>query len=337
MGGKKIIIISLLVVALLVMVAAVVVLVRGFSGFSGAAQDLLVERERLNRLYAQNPFPSKENIAIENEQSRTVEAWVSQLQEQLSAGRIDVPQLTPSGFIGEFAAVRNRLIAKARSVQPRMTLPAGFDMGFARYATGSLPATTHVPRLALQIRIIETLVETVIESGVQELVRIQRQEFDERQETADVADSDSVDTGSVRRRRPGAPPVRTPGTVSPTRTPSAEAPPKDSQGYPDRPDLFSREQFTMEVSTTELGLLNLLNRLASIPLVVSVSRVEFARDVSQVISPPATADRDYANLHEYPVRLERRVSGPDLERPVRVTLDLDVFIFGSDRVVQDGQ
>lgn len=336
MGAKKIIIISLLVAALLVMVAAVLVLVRGFSSFSGAAHELQTERERLNRLYAQQPFPSKENIAVEKEQREQVASWVDLLLDQLNAGQIEVPSLTPSGFIGEFAAVRNRLVTRGRGVQPRLTLPAGFDMGFTRYATGALPATTHVPRLARQIRIIEKLLETVIDSGIHELISIQREMFDEGLEPAAAVEVEQIDTGR-RRMPPGRPPQRSARPTATTGRPEQEVVRRDIQGYPDRPDLFSREQFTIEVRTTEIGLLNLLNGLTSMPLFVSVRRLEFAREAGQVSSPPATAEREYANLHEYPVRLERRVSGPDLERPMRVALDLDVFIFASDGVVQDGR
>lgn len=324
MGKKKAILIGGLVVALVVLVILpAMLLVRGFSSFSGAAHDLQKERDALNRLYSQDPFPSEENIAAEREQRAEVEAWFEKLREQIAEGQVVVPQLTPSGFIGEFGAVRNRLADKVRSSNSRLRFPPAFALGFARYAEGTLPAPENVPRLTLQIKIIEKLINALIESNVQKLMVVIREEFEDKA-VAQAVSAVQVQETTGRSRRPGAPRRRSSSAAAPEEEQETGQP--QMQGYPDRPELYRKESFRIELRTTEVGLLELLNRLAAMPLFVSVSQVEINRDTAQVAEPPATAGQGVTKLQDFPIRRERLVSGPEIEKPMRVVLAIDVFI-----------
>lgn len=323
---KRILVAGGIAVLFVVVVVPAVLLYKGVNKFSAARQDLNLSVQGLRSLYNQEPFPSGENAEKERRNVRAVEQWHARLLDAVSKGQILEEASTPTGFITHFGHVRNELIRLAGQRDRQMVGP-DFAFGFERYADGSLPTPPDVGRLMQQLRMIEQIALVLIDSGVKQIERIRRDEF----ETDPGGGGEETGMDPSARRRPAA-----------SRRPSARTQER-SEGAPsaerkEQIDPYDKQHFTVLFKATESSLLELLNRLAGHRMFVVVTGMEFRKAEPDLRMPqPDTPGADDAlgdpppaakPKEDFHPRQMRRVSGPEFETPMAVTIDLDVYTFG---------
>lgn len=305
---------------LLFVVAGVVVgalvLLAAFLLFGGiarlkATQNKLEDAElELRRYYAKDPFPSTQNVASVQANVRTLDEWQGKLMEKLMAGQV-LPDNTrsPSAFISLLEQQRLALLAlggKGESVEE--TFAFGFDRYFA--ADGVRPVPADVPRLTQQLLIISDVCKVLFGANIIKLKRIERDRFE--------------------------------GGVASGRTKGPRADP--DVGILKEGDLFTPLNFQFQFETREAALLDALNRLTRHSMFVVISNMEARRTVPDVIIPEEEeageeGDEDEGGEDsagqpgvagaalEALSRIERTVSGSEMEQPLNVTLELAVYRF----------
>lgn len=99
-------------------------------------------------------------------------------------------------------------------------------------------------------------------------------------------------------------------------------------------DLLAKLHFIFEFKAKESSVLNILDRLAAHKMFVVVSSLQFEKMGMDVKKHKKPIDRDREKLteeargpEEIPSRLERLLSGPALEKPMNVTIEMDVYRF----------
>lgn len=341
----KKILISVGVVVILVLVGfAGFLLYRGYREFSMASVKLGQFTSQRRSYYDKEPFPSAENLQREKENVDVLNGWVDRLLESLRRGQVEPQRVTPSGFRKVFNDTQQALLARARS--NGIEVGEGFAFGFDHYATGELPVPTDVPRLTQQLAIIEEICKIFFEEGVGEIVFIERDEFEGGPTDVGAPGSPS---SSSRRTRPGVRRPSRPGG-SPSQTARSDA------GILKEGALFSQLHFQFGLESKEAPLLAALNRLAAHDMFVVIGSVSFektADDVRAAVTEKAepkvgrpvaraglldvlngvesgegaASAQPEAVPRPFVSRHERVVSGPELEQPMRVNLELDVYRF----------
>jgi len=305
---------GLLVVVVLVGVPGWL-LYRGIARFSTADQDLGRSLDILRSLYARDPFPSRENILLERDNADLLNDWVTKLHATLREGQIRETPITPAKFSTTYTRLRNALKGEAAK---RGIVIKDDTLGFERYALGKLPPPRTAPRLEQQVKIVTRLCLILMEARVKEISLVSRE---------DVEDAAAPAGG----------------------------------GADEPPALFEKRHFTLAFKAKERAVLRTLNRLADDRMFVVVTRIALEKQGSGVRMParederqeekrtpratglerlrsmgmqprgrPGAASPEGPEAPEedgLPSKQERMVSGPDLEIPMDVTLDLDVYIF----------
>lgn len=320
MNLKRKILLTVGITALVVVVGVpAALLFRGISQFSDAAQSLAMSVRELRSLHDKNPFPSRENVKLEHANVATQEHWFKVVIAALREGQVDRQASTPSRFMTQFNEVRNRLFALAGD-----RVPENFNLGFGRYAEGMLPTPDHVSRLTQQLKIIEQLVTLLLDSKVKSIVSISREEFD--------ADAESGREGPGVRRGRRRPLPRRGGASRPQS--GANKAPAQSKSV----DLYSKWHFSVELQAKENAVHDILNRLVEHRMFIVVTGVELKKQESGVRMPETggiaetaaePAAEPAANGHDdrSETRQERMVSGPALDVPLAVRMELDVYTF----------
>lgn len=314
---RRIFVFAIAGIALAALAAVGYLLFRGVREFAGTENELRQSVELLKSYYRMNPFPSDENIDHERRNVDVLRDNLVRLLESLREGQLEEVQRSPSAFMAMLGETRNRLLRAASAAGT--VLPQEFAFGFDRYfeSSAALPAPEDVPTLTRQLLSIEALCKTLFESGVAEVAVLERQHV----EGVRAGSPAGVPGGRRARPRTGADVPVTGGVIAGVDL--------------DEEDLYSRLRFRFVVRAREAAVLDVLNRLAADPLFVVVNRVEFSktqadiRTVSARAATPAERQRE-----EVPSRAKRIVSGKELERPMRVTLELDVYRFRMESVAE---
>lgn len=325
MKKKNLVVITLMSVLTLVFAVSCFLLVRGISRFSKEEKILDRSVRSLRNYYARNPFPSADNVKRLQANSNALREWMAALAGALREGQIEPIQKTPAQFLRLFSQTRDDLQTLAQ--QTGTELGEDFDMGFERYsASGSLPAPADVPRLAQELVITEQILQAVFEGGATSVTSLRREEFES---SAAATDARTARTRSSRRGR---------GVRTVTRTASAAgarawkiAP---DAGVLQEGDLYARLRFGVTFEVREDALLKIMNRLAAHDMFAVVSLLEIEKTAGEV-NPPASAATDAAagaalmagGAPEHPPRSQRLMSGPMLEQPMQVTMEIDVYRF----------
>jgi len=325
--------VALFVLVVIVLVPAIL-LFNGISAFSAANQSLNRSVQELRSLYNKDPFPSRDNIKLEKKNVLAMGQWFDRLVTALQEGQITEEPSTPTGFITHYGHVRNNLMKLARQRDKKM-VSDDFAFGFARYSEGSLPVPVDVARLMQQLQIIEQVSIVLVESGVKQITGITREEF----EAAAVGEAGDSTTSEPRteRRRPSSSrrsPARTP--ERPVNNPAAAVNQRSTT------ELSYKQHFTVEVRAMESTSIELLDRLASHKMFIVVTAVTFRKRGNSLRMPKAEKDETEIQSPDEPVnakpvtdnkdqpRQKRKVSGPDFEIAMSVTIDFDVYTFESD-------
>jgi hypothetical protein len=280
--------------------------------FGSAEQSQKSAMERLKALYGQKPFPAESNIQIEQANIASVEGWRKDLLKRLSAGGVVKVHKTPGTFKTYLSDVRKQLVQL--TIRSGVAIPEGFAFGFATYANSELlpDSKDDLPsRLAEQLAIIEYICKILIDEKIYELNAVQRDELE------------------AARVVPSGPPPKKSG--KPGGAPAASA------GV-DSTNQYRKLHFVVEFKAKERAVVGVLNRLAKDPMFMVATGLELERTgVDTVgVAPVAEGAKDpnaaapEAEQAAPPVREETFVSGPELDAPVRVRLDVDVYRFNEE-------
>lgn len=309
MKKKKIILLAAAGVAVVLMLAAGFLLYRGVVKLNNVQTELSRADSELDRLYGRDPFPSEANVKIERASVDLLNTWKRKLTNELTKGQV-VPdrEKSPSAFISTLTEKVSKLTDQAKRLHPD-TVADNFAFGFDRYFTadGARPEPPHVPRLTQQLLIVEGLTKVLLEEKIDKIVAIKREEFE-----------------ATDRR--GGTDLSNVGVIGET-------------------NLFAKLHFTFDVMSRETTLLDVMNRFAKhdqFVVITSVQMNKSAPDVkNRAMELSASLDEDEEDTMFAAItpkgglgaatnmmtRAERLVSGLDLEKPMSVSLDVDVYWF----------
>lgn len=295
-------------VAVVLIVGSALLLVSSVRQTAKTQRQLSSKRSELDRIYKREPFPSKENVQRELDNTTVLREWYGKLVNEAGKGQLEPEERSPSTFMSLLGQTQRTLIAESKG---EGRLPENFAFGFDTYfgASSRLPDPKHVPRLTQQLKIVESLCRLLFAENVTSIKAIRRDQFEAPVE------------GEVRE-----PPAKG----------KKEAPaPAETDGIPEGA-LYGKLHFSIDFEVRESSLLAILNQLARHDLFMVVTRVEVAKqqdDVPKAVrpeAPPVAAPTVTGTPPPAPEplrRQERLICGVAVESPMLVTLDLDVYQF----------
>lgn len=272
-------------------------------------QELNGAKARLDELYQRATFPTAANIAREYQKMADLTDEYNELNGLLTEDQVLPGEMEGAAFMTFFENTLHRI--RDRLQTGRVTFPEKYTFGFEKYAGGLLPVSRDIPRLVQQLKIIERICQILPDAAVNELLTFTRDEF----ETA--VDKDRPQSGRGRALSPSPPAL---GSES-------------SSSQPGGP-LYSSQHFKMSFRAREGSALDLLNRLARLPMFTIVTKVEITnprRETSTGASgsaPPAAADAPKAPGKGQTGELSRDKRIILGREEVEVRLELDVYNFG---------
>jgi hypothetical protein len=340
MKKAQIITLSLCAVGAIALLVAGFVLYGQISRFGQASVSLTAAKARLEGFYREPVFPSADNVRRENENAVKLAGWFADLMAELRKGNIVSTEGSPSAFKSKhLEKTLEGLVQEAQAAGTE--LPANFGFGFSQYAgTDALPSPADVPPLMEQLEMVNRMCRILFANRIKALSAVERTAFENQPPKAstDAADAGSAPAGIGNARRPG---VRRPGAQQPSAaspSPSARQPGVIPEGA-----LFSKYRFVIEFSAKESALIGVLNALAASPsfVVVKVLRLNKGIPVLMPVTvepaaaagipipgfdapTPPTAAPALKLGPSYPV------SGLELEIPMQVRIELDVYKFKGD-------
>ena len=276
----------------------------------------------LQRIYRSKVFPSDENVARVKEDQKALETWLATASNLVHKGDLLIEPKSPTGFKQVLQSTVRELSAHPGFNQGKV-VAAGFNFGFDKYLgqSDSLPTPEHVDRLMRQLVIIERICKALYEANIMELKAVTREAFDEAGD--DPAREETPSTSRKRRRRDEAPAAA-----------AQAAPVIETSGY------FSKQRFSFEFQARPAAFIEALNRLAALDLFVVVAETEFSKTADPLAAHRAAllenagkagaGKLDDAKVKVDPATLthvQRIVTDPELEPPVNVKLDVDVYSF----------
>ncbi|MDD4101773.1 MAG: Amuc_1100 family pilus-like protein [Kiritimatiellae bacterium] len=301
-------------------VAAGWLLLRAVSVKNDAAEERNMNYEDLQHIYRAKVFPSDANINRVREDQKVLEGWLVTASNLLHKGDLVIDKKTPAGFKQVLQESVRDLSAHPGAVNGRIVGPNSY-FGFDRYLgqSDSLPEQEHVDRLTLQLAVIEKICTELYAANIMELRTVTREMFD----GGDTAQA--MDTGSTTRRR------RRRDDEGSDRQQAPSAALANAGEY------FSKQRFSFEFVTRPSAFIEVLNRLSALDLFVVVAEVEL-RKTSDTLTARQTAggkdarsgrtDADAVAVDPASLtHIQRIVTDPELEPPVNVKLEIDVYSF----------
>lgn len=303
------------VVVILVGVATFL-LIRGILQFNESETRLNQSIRSLESYYVKKPFPSDENIGREKTNVVAYQDWYVKLTERLKQGQIEPVRKTPSTFMSMLQDALPAL--KVSAVSNDVALAGDLAFGFEKYfASSSLPDNEAVERLTQQLMIIEKLCDVLFSSKISQLSTITREVFEESGSGAGIKLTTAKGGGSQQLKLF-----------------NKEA------GRMGEQDLYAKFHFIVEFRAREQVVWTVLNRLAKHELFIVVTAVDVKKegdDVVEIKQRPGAEEAAKAGkggkasgrpaVYDLPSRAERVVSGPEMEKPASVRIELDVYRF----------
>jgi hypothetical protein len=306
---------------------AFVLLFKGSRELNREQKALRTRKGEWEHYYRLRPFPSSANIDIENENERTLIGWHKNVTDRLKQGQMEHQERSPSTFMMMLGKTKDRLEEESARHAVK-SLPMGFGFGFERYfQSGVPPAPDDVPRLTEQLFVTETLCRILFEEKIASLSDLKREEFEAGAVTVGGgAASGDAGTGSGGR------------VTRVSKRPAAR--PAEASQVPRGPQ-YSKMHFVLEFMAKEKPLWAILTRLAGHEAFVVVTALTLDRAAMVLTGPadgasapaesveatePSATARPAAKARDLS-RRQRLVCGPDLETPMKVRMELDVYRF----------
>ncbi len=323
-----------------VLLGASLALYRGITRFNRVNAELNTARQQLYGFYQADVFPSGENVEREQANIAQLDAWFAVLAEALRAGNVSSSDRSPSRFVGIFERARERLLREAQASRVELTAPRDrFAFGFDRYTgTGALPNPDDVPRLTEQLVLINRVCRILFENRISTLRVVEREVFEQDDDLSAMPREPRPATESAPMRRTAA-----------RRQAVAEEPSRErarAPGVIPENTLYGKYRFAFEFDAREGALIGILNALAASPAFSVTMSVRLAKEVPLLMSASLLPPSEIGiprSLAEFGIALpavEKKeettairlgpnhpVSGIEMEIPMRVRLEVDVFKF----------
>lgn len=296
-------------------------LITAMSAKNAAAEERNQAFDELQKIYRAKVYPSDANITRIGEDQKTLETWLATASNQVHKGDLQIDAKNPTSFKQALQATVRKLSAHPGAVQGKIVAP-GFNFGFDQYLgqSDSLPSTEHVDRLTAQLTIIEKLCEELYAANILELKSVSRDIFDAAKKQTEGEEESTSRRRSSRRRDDGGEGAQ-----------SAKAGGLES-------DFWTSQRFTFEFQARPAAFIDALNRLAAMELFVVVAEAEIRKAADPLAQFNAKKKEGAAKTNPDgtpavavdPATLshvERIVTDPELEPPVNVKLDIDVYSF----------
>lgn len=279
----------------------------------------------LRNIYSAKVFPSDANIARVKEDQRALEQWLAAASNVVHKGDLQVEKETPPSFKQKLQATVRSLSQQPGALNGKV-VAAGFNFGFDKYLgeSASLPSQEHVDHLTQQLAIIEKICKELYAAKISALESVERETFEETGAEQPKGKDEPVRRNKRRPNKDDAPAVR------PAR--GAGAPHVAAQAG----EYFSKQRFTFVFKARPDAFVEALNRLAAMELFVVVAETEFRKTEDSLArheagkkgtkEGAASAKGPAVDLATVP-HAERIATDPELEPPVSVKLDIDVFSF----------
>jgi hypothetical protein len=263
---------------------------------------------RLEALSSGNPFPSEENVQIELKNGEALRSWLNTLSSTAAEGQLNLDMRTPS----KFRRLLGKTVTQLIHAGGADVVSENFFFGFNRYLVdgSELPQPDHVPRLAQQLAVVDRVCGILFDANITQLRGVTREVFEGSRKEMALTGTDS-----------GA-------------------------GVLNEGDLYGKLRFKFEFSATEDAFFDVMNRIASNELFMSVGTIQYTKpkvDVHEDLIPEAgkaSLGTDEAPLDPeeqevevddqgrlFPSRYRRIVSGHDHEVPMDISMELNVFQF----------
>jgi len=294
-------------------------LITAMSAKNAAAEERNQAFDELQKIYRAKVYPSDANITRIGEDQKTLETWLATASNQVHKGDLQIDAKNPTSFKQALQATVRKLSAHPGAAQGKIVEP-GFNFGFDQYLgqSDSLPSTEHVDRLTAQLAIIEKLCEELYAANILELKKVEREVFD-----AVKKEEEEQETSSRRRSR------RRDDSGGGSKTSGAAA--RAESEY------WTSQRFSIEFEARPAAVIEALNRLAAMDLFAVVAEAELRKagdllaqfnakkkeSSAKLAAEGAAAPVDPAKLSH----VARIVTDPELEPPVNVKLDIDVYSF----------
>lgn len=152
--------------------AAVFLMTQSMAEYHEAVDAYSIAVQKLHALQDRSPFPNAQNLEKNRALVEQYKAQLDTLRAQVQKMQAPAPaEVQPQKFQDDLRSAVSRVEEKAQNVG--VELPKGFYLGFSQYAN-SLPSEAAAPRLALQLRIIEKIVTSLIDFKVQSIDTLNR-------------------------------------------------------------------------------------------------------------------------------------------------------------------
>ncbi len=336
MKKAQIITLSLCAVGVIALLTASYVLFRGISRFGQARKALSAAQARLEGFYQDSVFPSDDNVRRENTNTLALARWFDALSAELRKGNVVSKERSPSAF--KTVHLEKTLEQLLREAQAAGTeLPPDFGFGFELYAgKPNLPRPEDVPRLMEQLELVKRISRILFDNRVKALSSVGRATFENQVPTVAPAAAAAVPVPDPTPARRGAP--RRGGAQPPAAEPTWSA--ASQPGMVPAGALFGKYRFVIEFSAKESALTGVLNALAASPSFTVVKILRLTKGVPVLIpvqvdsstAGPAVSELGTLPVAAPSVRLGPNypVSGLEMEIPMQVRMELDVFKFKGD-------
>jgi hypothetical protein len=322
---RKIMIIAGAIVALLLIGLCAFFLFRGISKLGAAEKELARKKITHEGFYKTNPFPSKQNVEQEKNNVAALEEGIGKLADSLKAGEVKAVPTRPSEFISLLGSKRKELGVAAD--QSGTALPVNFAYGFEQYCTpdGPRPSPTESPVLSQQLTVIEHVCGIMFQGKAKEIIKITRDELS------------NPGSGGGRNRLGGAAPST-----------------QNEAGKTEDKALFTKLHFVFEFKAKENSILDILNHIARSNIFMVVTSLKIDKEFPDILDMrPAEAPAGERVGHsgeddDVPVavtpaatnalavsdrslpRNKRLMSGPKMEKPMKVKMFLEVYKFAEE-------
>jgi hypothetical protein len=133
------------------------------------------KKAQLKALQGAAVFPKAENVDAKKKQVDAYVEKVAGLNQSLRQFQVPLVAMDNGAFQLKLQKTRDAIAAEAKDAGVK--LPDPFDMGMGVYLSGTFPDATAVPRLNAWLDGIQSVVSTLIASGVKEIAFVNRPEL----------------------------------------------------------------------------------------------------------------------------------------------------------------
>jgi len=307
---------------------------------TGKEEDLARKTAELDRIYNRPVFPNATNIAVVKQNEVIVSNWMRRAAARLQQGAIRVDLQTPSGFKQKLQDTVRELSSQPGSVAGKICGP-NFFFGFDRYLgeSSSLPADTNVAtRLAYQLAVIDKICKELYADGILEIRSVTRELFDDAEAKQRELEAQQQEEESRNRRR------RNRRNKKQAQENAAQ------QGDGTANFQIAKQSFSFEFVARPDAFTKVLNSLAAMEPFTAITKVEY-RATADSLGPytqrlkssddalklqqqqeedsgdalAEAAEKKKAAAPAQPKRII--VTSPDLEPPLLVKIEADVYSF----------